>query len=149
MVSKKVKENKNNLKTVKLIFFFLLSYAIMYFLGIVTDLMNWPEFNPLQTDYMIFLLPIAGFFFSYILIDWFDSFFEKKLGSSLWYPVILTVTGIIAYYISLWFYFQNNADLGGSGVFDFGKIFIESHYIYFLIAALLAWASKKIIDYTE
>ena len=139
------RRNKGRLKIAKILLFFLASYALMYGLGLVTPLGEWPVKDATlgKADYMIFLLPIAGFFLSYITINWMDSFFEKKIGNSPIYPATIIVLGISAYYISLWFWFGNVAALGGSGEFDFWKLFINSHYIYFLIAALLAWVSKK------
>jgi len=140
-------ENKSKLKIAKILLFFLASYVLMYVIGLVTPLGEWPVSDATlgKADYMIFLLPIAGFFLSYITINWMDSFFEKKIGSSPIYPATIIILGIAACYISLWFFFGNSAALGGSGEFDFWKLFINSHYIYFLIAALLAWTSKKIM----
>lgn len=146
-------EQKKNelLKLVKIVFFFLASYVLIYFIGLATPLADFPFMQKnwlLQSDYMLILLPVAGFFFSYFAIEWANSgsFFEKKIGSSLFYPAALILTGIAAYYAAIWFFMENNRQLGGSGAFDFWKLLIESQYIYFVIAAVLAWVSARIME---
>jgi cation transport ATPase len=136
-------------RKVRIAVLFVLSYMVMILIGSFTPLREWPvqDLNPAKTDYMIFLLPVAGFFISLAAIKWFDSFFEKKLGSSVAYPVTVAVAGTVAYYIAIWFFFDNMAKLGSQVTFDFTKLFIQSHYIYFLISALLAWVSVKLVEH--
>jgi len=62
------------------------------------------------------------------------------------FPAALILAGIAAYYIAIWFFMENNRQLGGSGAFDFWKLLIESQYIYFVIAAVLAWVSARAME---
>lgn len=147
------KENKGNkTRLAKTILFFIAAYILMFLISKATPLKDWPieTFSITKTDYMIWLLPATGFFFSLIAIDWLDSFISKwKIGTSIAYPAMIIILGAAAYYVSLWFLFSNMEKLGGSGNFDFMQMFIDSHYIYFLLSAVLAWLSKCAMDYLE
>jgi len=105
--------------TIKLIFLFLLTYLVLYFLPAITKAIN-PEvalhewgftLNPSMLDYTFFLMPFVGFFFIYFLIDWINEFFETNFASSVYFPLLFVVLCFLAFYVQLFWYYSNIASL--------------------------------------
>ncbi|MFH0955376.1 MAG: hypothetical protein V1777_04705 [Candidatus Micrarchaeota archaeon] len=133
---------------------FLLSYALLWFIG--TSLISGAWNSPMH-----WLIPIAGFWLAYFSIHWSSEYFEIK-SSSLWYPFVIAVLGLAAFYFSQFLYWCNaftdirglNTSCGGTGVtqaVDFvGKGFWDllsrDAFFYFALAVLLAWISKLVLS---
>ncbi len=105
--------------TIKLIFLFVLSYIILYFLPEITKALNpdvalhdWGfTLNPSMLDYTFFLMPFIGFFFIYFLIDWVNEFFETNFASSVYFPLLFVVLCFLAFYVQLFWYYSNIVSL--------------------------------------
>lgn len=139
-------------RILKLIFLFILTYVLLYFAGSMTDLHYWGfslDFS--KFDYMFYLVPVVGFFSMYLLIEWADNYYQTKLSQNILFPVLFFVISIVAYYVVLYWYFQNFAQLQGRSevTFDFVYLLLDSAYIYFVLAALAGWASRFILDRFE
>lgn len=177
----------------KIVFVFIVSYVVLFFLGAlsnITGMHNWGGFsNIFRIDYMYYLLPIPGFFMMFFLIDWIEEFFETRFTRTIWFPLMLLVMSVIAFYIaSFWLFCNlnnyslsensfcsangakyaaellsapaqtNNAvinflsGLPGflSGFFsgllstNFIKLFLESAFLVFVLAAVFGWLAKLI-----
>ncbi|MBN2127192.1 MAG: hypothetical protein JW703_02240 [Candidatus Diapherotrites archaeon] len=102
---------------------------------------------PLRADYMLLLLPIAGFFFIYFLIDWINDFFETKFALSYWFPLVLFGFSLIAWHLVLMVYFGNISFLNSNVEIPFDSIayFRNSAFCVFILAGILGWVSKKIM----
>jgi len=53
---------------------------------------------------MYFLAPIAGFILAFVLIQWWNSFFETKEAAGIWFFVLILIVLFVGYYINLSFY---------------------------------------------
>ncbi|MCX8158334.1 MAG: hypothetical protein N3D73_01570 [Candidatus Diapherotrites archaeon] len=138
------------LKTVKIILFFVITYAIIYLIGRYSPLLDFPFSNNdwiFRSDYMLITMPIVGFFFSILAIEWTNNFFEEKYGDSVFFPLFIWLFGIPSYYIAIYFYMGNIKYLGGNVEFNFLDLFINSQYIYFLISATFGWIFYKIDNF--
>jgi hypothetical protein len=136
-------------RAVKVLFLFLLVYAFIYILTIYSPLHTIAfSGNIFQTDYLFFSLPIAGYFMMYFAVGWLDSYFGNRFGHSPVVPVALIVLSIPAYFVVLFWYFQNLSQLAGQEypVFDFWQHFIDSPFIIFVISALGGWLSRIALD---
>ncbi len=133
----------------KVLFLFGLTYALLFALAVATPLRDW-EYNGslFRMDWLAFLLPLPVFFLMYLLVGWLDKYFGNKTGHSPWIPVLLFALGLMAWYVVLFWYYKNVADLGGAPTvqFDFfGKLF-DSHYPEFLLSAFGGWVARFIVD---
>lgn len=138
-------------RIVKVIFLFILTYAILYFLGQFTDLHTWEFTNFAKADYMFFLIPITGFFFMYLLIDWVEKYYNTTLTNNIAFPIIFVVVALIAYYVVLYWYWQNLAQLAGRDevVFDYVPLLLDSVYLVFILSALGGWVTRIVLDRLE
>ena len=60
---------------------------------------------------MYFFAPIAGFVLAFILINWWNSYFETKEASGLLFLVLILIALFVGYYINLSFYVGESATL--------------------------------------
>jgi len=147
-------EKMNFENKLKLAFLFILSYAAVFFftlfassflpdLGIKTFFFE--SFS--KADYLTYIIPVFGFFAAYILVDWTSEYFETKLSRTLLFPVALILISVAAYSLSLYWYFANIASLSNQSdvVFSFEEIFMNSHLLLGLFAAVLGWLSNIIM----
>lgn len=141
-------------KMVKLAVLFLVSYFILYLLGLNTP-MHDIDFSPGlgMLDYMYVLIPLPGFFLMYFMIDWINDFYGSRAGSKPWLPLGLLALSIPAYFVALYFFYGNIALLQGgeaqpTDYFDFWQQFWDSAYLYFILAALFGWVSYQILEKT-
>jgi hypothetical protein len=110
-----------------------------------------PQWNlsgfPFVADYMLLLMPFAGFFFIYFLIDWINEFFECKFAFTVLFPVLFFVLSLIAWHIVLIFYFGNISFLNNNVEIPFDSLayFKNSPFYVFVLSGLLGWSSRKII----
>ncbi len=139
--------NSNHLK---LAFLFLISYAALYFLGSFSSVLGLPLHNwqlpkdLTMIDYMYMLFPVVGFFGVYMLIDWIDQYYKTRFAHSPLFPAAFFLLGMAAYYVAIYWYNANIAQLAGMDKveFDFIALFLDSVMLPFLLAGVLGWASK-------
>ena len=126
-------EKQNELITsrnLKLLVIFIISYLALFLLANwqtignttdITGLKNW-NFSPniLTWDYSLFLLPIAGFFLMYLLINWVEDYFETKFTRSIGFPVLILVLSFAAFFIAVFWLNCNLVSLAISACKDFG-----------------------------
>lgn len=149
-------------RSIKVLVVFILFYAILFvlsnFLGPVLNVKAWAFTSLDRLDYMLWFVPIAGFFFVYMLIPYlrselgFGGFFVKVL------PIVFAVAAYFAYYVAVFWYFDNVAFLNkvpisqlnlpfldpfGKGFFD---LFLNSHFFYFVLAGVGGWAARLLIE---
>jgi len=99
-------ENKN---IGKLIFLFLISYAILFILSIFNSISGFGGWNVTlnlsKIDYFYVLAPVSGFFFMFLLVSWAEKYFETKFLRTPWFGALFFFLSVVAYYVSLfWFY---------------------------------------------
>ncbi|HLC92187.1 MAG TPA: hypothetical protein VJH23_00605 [archaeon] len=166
-------------RNLKLLSLFALSYLLLFVLSNVfsnSGIKPWVLGTDIwKLDYMLFFVPIAGFFFIYMLIPYLRS--EFGFGSNFIYafPALFAVFSYLAYQLSVWWYYANQAFLAtnglgilptgqigtgaGCGLFlcsdisafglDFMALFIGSHFLYFVLAGILGWGSRLLIEHFE
>ena len=102
-------------------FLFVISYFFLYVVGsahsslsqsvagipILNIFFPWAEFE----SYMFFLMPVAGFVFMFFLVDWLNGFLKKKAGFSPTVPAVFFVLAILAFYVAIFWYAGNYAEL--------------------------------------
>ncbi len=139
-------------KHLKVLFVFALVYAALYALGIIIEpLQDWNfslDFSRL--DYTLYFLPIAGFFFVYLLVPWMRE--ELGFGNTFLYifPALLAVFSYAAFVVAVYYYFGNQASLSGVDIslfrLDYFSLFLQSSYIYFVLAGIGGWAARMLIE---
>jgi len=143
--------SSNNLKV---IFVFVVVYLALFALSNFTQLKDWNfSFDFATLDYTLFLLPIPGFFFIYLLIPWIKE--ELGFGQTFIYafPIIFAVASFLAFYVAVFYYFGNQAFLSNVDIsafnLDYYKLFIESSFIYFVLAGIGGWGAGILIENFE
>ncbi|OQA32075.1 MAG: hypothetical protein BWY55_00097 [archaeon ADurb.Bin336] len=145
-------ENKQLL--VVLLFWFVFSFLVLWFIGggclspmdggacISSGAFDWmstiPVLNLLMpfgkwSSLMYFFAPIAGFILAFGLINWWNSYFETKEASGVFFLVLILVALFLGYYINLFFYVNEAASIytsryGGQAVFTPYFCFSEVNY---------------------
>ena len=118
--SEKLEQLSKN-KYVIAAFLFVISYFFLYVVGsahssltkavaeipVLNIFFPWAEFE----SYMFFIMPFAGFVFMFFLVDWLNGFLKKKDGSSPVVPFVFFVLAILAFYVAIFWYAGNYADL--------------------------------------
>ncbi|MBU0662805.1 hypothetical protein KJ891_05055 [Candidatus Micrarchaeota archaeon] len=136
-------------RALKVIFIFIATYVALYVLSIFTPLGDWGTFKGiLMFNYTYYLIPIPGFFLMYFLPPWYNKYFETNTANSPFFPLAFLAISIPAYYVSLFWYYKNVADLSGITEFnfDFVNIFLSSAYLVFVLAGLGGWAARAFVD---
>jgi len=64
---------------------------------------------------MYFLAPIAGFIFAFVLIRWWNEYFETTEASSPWFFILIILVLLVGYYVNLSFYMGEAATLNSRG----------------------------------
>jgi len=96
---------------IAIFFLFIIFYALLYFLSLIgNSLKDIPLLNfifPLNAwdSPTFFLIPIAGFFLIFILIDWIKDYFNSNISFSWVFPVAFIILCLLAFYVNLFFYF--------------------------------------------
>ncbi|MBI5884954.1 hypothetical protein HZB89_02550 [archaeon] len=145
-------------KRLTLIALFIASFILLAILSIASQGFNTfltplPAidllfFTRLQLlDWMIYVMPLAGFFFAYLSIDWIDSYFESGFSHSVAFPAVLIIFSLLAFWLACFIYFQNIYSLQGSKevVFDFWGLWKANGFYYFPLAGVLGWLSHLIM----
>lgn len=128
----------------KLIVLFIFFYAVLF---AVSNLINlgltaWSN-NP-----MFWLMPFVGFFFVFIAIDYIDRYLGIKFANTVFFPLAFIIACFISYWVALYIYFGNTAQLSGQTavVFDFWEKLRASAFLLFVFSGLFGWLSKIAMD---
>ncbi|MDO8634378.1 MAG: hypothetical protein Q7K34_03760 [archaeon] len=115
--------NRDN--ALKIGFVFIVSYVFLFVLSSVNSWTGFTKWHAtldiFRLDYLFALMPVAGFFFMFFLIDWIEAFFETRFTRTPWFAVFVLVMGVVAFYIaSFWFFcnvfgFSTNEACGQQG----------------------------------
>ncbi|MEM4326735.1 MAG: hypothetical protein QXZ13_01015 [Candidatus Diapherotrites archaeon] len=152
-----------NKKTTKTIAMFIISYLAI----IIISELNYKAENklplrhidfsnfPTKVDYSLVLLPIIGFFFVYMLIPHLKDFgFGNKFKKYV-FPILFLTFSILGFYLAVYVYYLDVGLRIGLG-FDLSQfklnyfdMFLNSTFIYFVIAGLFGWLSRLLIEKFE
>jgi len=135
-------------RILKVIFIFIITYVILHLLSLFTPLGNWGTFKGIfQFSYMYYFLPIPGFFLMYFLPPWYNKYFETNAANSPIFPLAFLAISIPAYYVALFWYYKNVADLSGIAEFnfDFVEQLLSSAYLVFVLAGMGGWAARAFV----
>ncbi|MCR4335717.1 MAG: hypothetical protein NUV57_04225 [archaeon] len=136
--------------TPKVLFVFVLVYIALYAISLFTPLQDWNLAGFDKLDYTLFLLPMPGFFFIYLLIPWIRE--DLGFGDVFVYifPIIFAIGAYLAFYVAAFYYFGNQALLSGVDVslfkIDYFDQFIQSSFIYFVLAGIGGWGARVLIE---
>jgi len=144
-------------KSVALLFLFIISFAVLFALslgrnaiaGMVGTIPFLNLFLPLPAfdSPMYYLLPIAGFFFTYYIIDWANKYFETMLALSPLFLLLIVILSLLAFYIALFWLAAETSRFAGRPVeFDFWGELRQSAFYLFMLSCVLGWVSRKIIE---
>ncbi|MFH1391384.1 MAG: hypothetical protein ABIH20_03680 [Candidatus Diapherotrites archaeon] len=136
--------------TPKVLFVFALVYIALYAISLFTPLQDWTLTGLDKLDYTLFLLPFPGFFFIYLLVPWIRE--DLGFGNLFVYifPIVFAVGSFFAFYVAAFYYFGNQALLGGVDISAFGidyfDQFIKSSFIFFVLAGIGGWGARVLIE---
>lgn len=134
-------------------FLFVISYILLYIISIVTPLKDWAIAGPARLDYMLWFSPIVGFFFIFLLIPYLREDLGFGQTAIYLFPLVFAILAFLGYYTSVFWYFDNQAFLGGVDIsvfhLDYLSMFINSEYIYFVLGGLFGWGSKMLLENFE
>ncbi len=135
----------------KVLVVFVLVYAALFVLGIISPLQDWNfTFDFGRLDYTLFLLPIPGFFFIYYLIPYLRN--ELGFGQAFIYafPAIYIIACYLAFYTGVFYFYGNQAFLNNVDIsvfqLDYFSMFIDSSFIYFMLAGLGGWGARILME---
>ncbi len=118
-----------------LVAWFVFSFLVLWFIGggclspmdgkvcISSGAFNWMSNIPILnlvmpyaqwSSLMYFLAPLAGFILFFVLINWWNSYFETKQASGILFLVLILVALFAGYYINLFFYVNESATIYNS-----------------------------------
>lgn len=93
----------------KVLIAFVITYIVLFALqallsgiGILGAWANNPSF---------YLLAIPGFFLAFFATEWIEGFFETGIVKKSWFVILILVLALLAWWMALAFYFQNNIAL--------------------------------------
>gem|GEM_PF-1092816 len=72
---------------------------------------------------MYFLAPITGFIFAFVLIRWWNRYFETNEAASPWFFVLIFLALLVGYYVNLSFYMGEAANLNSRGGAEYSLYF--------------------------
>ncbi|MFH1588288.1 MAG: hypothetical protein ABIA76_03060 [Candidatus Diapherotrites archaeon] len=106
---------------------------------------------PWKADYLMILIPLPAFFFTYFLIDWGNEFFDTKFLLNPVFPVLFFIASLLMFQIVLIIYFGNISYLNGGQEIPFDVLneFKNSPYAIFVFACIMGWASRKIMNFID
>jgi hypothetical protein len=79
---------------------------------------------------MYFFAPIVGFIFAFIMIRWWNSYFETTEASGIFFLIIIVAVLLIGYYVNLSFYTGEAATLNSRGQVKYSLYFCFSENSY-------------------
>lgn len=136
----------------KLIFLFAFFYIVLVLLWKFTDFFDW------NNDPMFWIMPIAGFFLVYLVIDYIDNMFDINFSHTIFFPLAFFALCLISFYIVLVWHLGNGLVLQGaplSTLFDelnkdwFKRYFEylrDSAFIIFALSGVFGWLSHVIME---
>jgi len=127
-----------------LVAWFIFSFLVLWFIGggclspmdgkscISTGAFNWmstiPFLNLLMpfgqwSSLMYFLAPLAGFILFFVVINWWNSYFDTKQASGILFFILIIAALFGGYYINLFFYVNETATIvtsrsGGQAIYS-------------------------------
>ena len=129
-MSKSIFENKQLL--LGLVAWFIFSFLVLWFIGggclsimdgqpcVSSGAFSWMSSIPILgllmpfgqwSSLMYFFAPIAGFVLAFGLIKWWNSYFETKEASGVFFLVLIVLALLGGYYINLFFYVNESATI--------------------------------------
>ncbi|HLC78867.1 MAG TPA: hypothetical protein VJG83_00415 [archaeon] len=136
----------------KVLFVFVLTYVALYIIGLLSPLKDWAIASPSNLDYMLWFVPATGFFFIYMLLPFAKSEFGFGKYFVYAFPVVFFVLSFLAYYVAIFWYYDNQAFLAGVDIslfnLNYWDLFLTSHFIYFVLAGIGGWGAGVLIDET-
>lgn len=147
-------------KRLALIVMFVVSYLFLMALSQLFNLINLqtaltplPLMDPLfftklfMVDWMLYVMPLIGFFFIYLLMDETDHYLQASFMHSIGAPILFVIFCFIAFYLAAFMNFANFAALSGQPTvnFDFWGLWKSNGFYYFMLAGILGWASHLIM----
>lgn len=153
-----------NSRALKVILLFILSYGAICALSIMNNSSGNPlpllfmDFSgfPGKADYSLLLMPVAGFFFIYLLVPYLKTEFGfGKIFVKFVFPVGFLVFCILAFIVAVYVFYLDIALRVGLGFdltqfnLDYMRMFLGSTFIYFMLGGILGWASRQLIDHFE
>ena len=135
----------------KVLFVFAVVYVLLVVLGALTGLQDFAlslDFGKL--DYTLLFLPIAGFFFIYLLVPYLRS--DLGFGELFIkiFPLLFAIASYLAFYVAVYYFFGNQAYLAGVDISVFNlnyfDLFIGSSFIYFVLAGIGGWGARMLIE---
>ena len=147
-------------------FLFLVSYGILFPVGsansaigsavsgipVLGIFLPLPDFLKPPISPMYLLMPFAGFFLMFFLVDWVNSFFKSRAGFSPLLPIAFFALALVALYVALFWYVGNFSLLYGKPltVEEANSLFTSrlktSAYYLFVLAGILGWVSRAALD---
>jgi hypothetical protein len=137
-------------------FLFALSYFVVYALSLGSGWIGkTPFLGDLQVltlpDYsslMFYLLPAVGFFIIFFLVDWANEYFETKQALSPLFPVLFFVFSLAAFYVALFWYYANFAQLAGlkDVQFDYWAQLKQNAFLLFVWGGIFGWTARLALE---
>lgn len=140
---------------IKILILFVISYAILYFAQQAELIAKYiaPSF---------YLMPIVGFFFAYMVMEWIDKINQSTIGHTIYTPIIFIALSYLGFFVAAGIYYMNiyainnlpisfmEYWLGPKGVeFNLFKVMANSFFFVFMLSAILGWVSKIIVNFTN
>lgn len=118
-----------------LIAWFVFSFLVLWFIGggclgimdgsscISSGAFDWMSSIPFLnyvmpfgqwSSLMYFFAPVAGFVLAFVLINWWNSYFDTKEASGIFFVILLLVALFAGYFINLSFYMNESASIYNS-----------------------------------
>ncbi|HIH10235.1 MAG TPA: hypothetical protein HA254_06240 [Candidatus Diapherotrites archaeon] len=153
--------------SLKALFLLLLFYVALYVLSnfiapLAGDMLPLKvleiKSDIFRLDYMLWLVPASAFFFVYLLLPLLRS--EMGFGGTFvnWFPLIFFIACYIAYFVAIYWFYDNQAVLSGVKLSQFNldflnplsaaywKNFAASHFFFFVLAGIGGWVARMVIE---
>jgi len=142
-------------------FLFILSFGVLYALGTMHQLFSGVSQLPIlelflpvpqMSSPMYFLMPVAGFFLIFFLVEWVNKFFNSRAGFLPILPALLLLLSMLAFYIAIFWYIGNYTQLAGRqlSIDEANRLFVgrfkASAYYLFVLAGILGWAARTSLE---
>ncbi|MCX6799140.1 MAG: hypothetical protein NTW59_03530 [Candidatus Diapherotrites archaeon] len=142
-------------KVIIAVFLFALFYFVLYAWSSARDTIGnsllgglWVFALPDFISPMYFILPAVAFCIMFLLVDWVNGQFETKLALSPLFPAIFFFLSLAAFYIALFWYYSNFAQLAGQKevVFDFAAQLRQSAFLLFMWGGVFGWVTRFAVE---
>ncbi|MFA4907052.1 MAG: hypothetical protein WC602_02145 [archaeon] len=128
----------------KIFVLFMVSYNVLYLVSQTGLIYRFD--SP-----MLFVFPIIGFFFTYLITEFASNYFESNLKTNVYFPLLFLILCFVAYWLQLYVYIGNMSFLSGGQLipFDFFSELRNSPFLVFVLAGLLGWVSAFAVEKTK